>query len=132
MDAEQDKALWSRLLDIGYLAMSLGMFDRAIGIFQGLAAYRPQSEHPVIGHALTLLRLRKRTEAIDLLRNEALKRNPESDLAKGIYGLALQLSGNKIESEIIFNQVVKANRDPEAVKFARAFLDLPNAAGTTP
>ncbi len=132
MDAAQDKAAWSLLLDAGYLAMSVGLLESATKIFQGLAIYRPTSEHPIIGLALTLIRRRRLPEAMDQLRNIALKLNPESQIAQAVLGLALKIGGNRAEAETLFRQIVQANRDPEAVKFAQGFLQSSESLENSP
>ena len=120
---EADGKLVQLLMEIGYLAGGHGFFDESEIIFEGVKAARPDSEYPLIGLAVTKMNIGDYAEAARILGQEALKKNPESDLAMSFLGLVLKLSGLTSESEQIMSQVIEADRDQEAVNMAKSVLE---------
>jgi Flp pilus assembly protein TadD len=111
------------LMEIGYLAGGHGYPAESETIFEGIRAMRPQSELPVIGLAVAKMNAGHHQEAARILWEEALAINPESDLARSFLGLVLKLSGLQSESRTILEEVVAADRQPEAVNMAKSLLE---------
>ncbi len=110
------------LMEVGYLAGGYGYFKEAVTIFDGLAAVRPDSEYPHIGLAMTQLGMKQSEEAVRILRDHALPKNPDNSLTKAFLGLALMQAGLNGESENVLNQVIDANQNETAVELARNLL----------
>ncbi|CAM2005070.1 tetratricopeptide repeat protein [Acanthopleuribacter pedis] len=110
------------LMEVGYLAGGYGYFKDAIAIFEGLSAVRPDSEYPHIGLAMTHLGMKQTEDAVRILRDNALPKNPENPLTKAFLGLALMQAGLNGESESVLNQVIDDNQNETAVELARNLL----------
>jgi len=111
------------LMQVGFLAGEYGFSGDAETIFEGVRAVRPESESPLIGLAFAKMSSDQMEESIRILEEEALKLNPESDLARGFLGMALKFSGRTEECSRLMKEVVDRNRDEAAVKMARTILD---------
>jgi predicted Zn-dependent protease len=96
------------LTEIGFMAMSRGKQREAEAIFAGVQAVRPKSETPAIGLALTRIGARKLDEAIRILRDDALARNPDSAEAKCYLGMALKLAGRASEADKVLREAAGA------------------------
>jgi Flp pilus assembly protein TadD len=118
-----EKELLQILMESGYLAGGYGFFAEAEVIFKGIMAARPESEYPLIGLAVSKMNAGKNDEAVKILHKQALKLNPESDLARSFIGLALKLGGLNDESLTVLGEVVAAGRDETAVKMARSLME---------
>lgn len=110
------------LMQIGFLAGEYGLSHEAETIFEGIRAVRPESEFPMIGLAFAKMVSNQLDESIRILRDEALKLNPDSDLAMSFLGLALSLSGHASECSRVVTEVVNRNGNEAAVKMARTIL----------
>ena len=108
------------LMEAGMLAAGYGYMPESETIFEGLKAVRPESESPLIGLAFTKMSTRQVDEAIRILDEQALKINPDSDLARAFLGLAYKLAGRGELSDSMVNQVLDSNRDPAAVNLAKS------------
>lgn len=119
---EEDTELPKLLMEIGYVATGSGRSREAETIFQGLCAWRPKSELPWIGLAIARLNRGKTDEARKILEDEALKRAPDSDLAKCFLGLTLRQAGHRAESFEMLRQVSEHGRDETARVMAENLL----------
>ncbi|MGC8720391.1 MAG: hypothetical protein ACP5TY_10350, partial [Thermodesulforhabdaceae bacterium] len=61
-------------------------------------------------------------EAVRVLRDEALRLNPESEMLQAFLALALKLSGNSYESEKIAQNVASTGKNQSAVRLANVVL----------
>ena len=120
---EIDAGSLQLLMEVGFLAGGYGYLGEAEIIFDGLKAVRPQNESPLIGLAFAKMNNNQMDEAIRILEEEALKVNPQSDLARSFLGLALKLSGRVEQCLPILREVVERNSDEAAVKVARGLLE---------
>lgn len=111
------------LMEAGYLAGGYGLYKESEDIFEGIRAIRPDSELPIIGLAVTKMNAGKNTESARMLWEQALKINPESDLAKSFLGLALKLSNLNSESETVLKEVIDTGKNEPAIKLAQALLN---------
>ena len=110
------------LMEIGYIAAGYGLVKEAEAIFAAVKASRPDSELPLVGLAVTRLNAGQNDEAIRLLRDEALKINADSDIARAFLGLALKQAGLASESRAFLQTVVDNRRDMTAVALAEQLL----------
>lgn len=111
------------LMEVGYLAIGFGRFADAETIFAGVQAARPESELPAIGRAVVRLNTGRPQDAVKLLSDEALRRNPDSDLAKSFLGLALKQNGENSRSQQLLQEVADRNANAEAVALAKSLLE---------
>ncbi len=110
-----------QLMEIGYLAAGGGMTTEATTIFQGVEAVRPDSELPVIGHAVARLSAGRADEAITLLKS-ALEKTPGSEMAAAFLGLALKSAGMSQAAESLLQQVIASGKNAQAVDLAQSLL----------
>ena len=94
------------LTEIGFMAAAHCRVKEATTIFEGLQAMRPDSEYPAIGLAVAQLSGKHFDQAIKLLRENALAKNPDSADAKSFLGLALKMAGRTSESETPLKEAV--------------------------
>ena len=116
-----DNSKLSLLMDAGFVAAAMGMTAKAIVIFSALRLVRPDSEAPILGLALTFVNMGRFRDAAQLLSEDGLKKNPDSDLLRAMLGLTFQLAGREEEAAKLFDAVMKADREPTAVKLAANF-----------
>jgi tetratricopeptide (TPR) repeat protein len=115
-------AVVQQLMEIGYMAAGGRMSADAATIFDAIEAVRPESELPLIGHAVTRLNAGRADEAIALLR-KALERNPDSEFAAAFLGLSLKQAGLSQAAGNILQQVVSQGKDAQAVGLAKSLLE---------
>lgn len=113
------------LMEIGYVAVGSGLSAEAAAIFAGVEAARPESELPAIGLAVSQMNSGRADEAVRTLRDKALVRKPDSQIAKSFLGLALKLAGFQADSRALLSEVVQANAHAEAVAMAQSLLAEP-------
>jgi hypothetical protein len=106
------------LMEIGIAAAGAGLFRQAFQIFEGVEAMRPESEGPSIGVALIHMNSGAPEEAVKVLREGALVRNPNSLEAKMILGLALKLARRASECDHIIKELTESG-DAKAESFAK-------------
>jgi hypothetical protein len=114
-----DASLLRLLAEIGFVATACGLWSHAEAIFAGVRAVRPNSEFPVISQALARMTVGDDVKAIYLLRENALKINPDNALAKSFLCLALKRSGNAEEAHPLIESIIQQNKDSRAVEIAR-------------
>tara|TARA_B100001248_G_scaffold262503_1_gene258916 strand:+ start:15295 stop:15681 length:387 start_codon:yes stop_codon:yes gene_type:complete len=108
------------LLETGIMATNLGLFSRAEGIFNGILALRPECQTTLICLATTKLLSKRFDEAIKILKEKVLTKNPENDAAKSILGLVLQEAGLSQEGRTVLESV--SAQDKESKALAEALL----------
>lgn len=111
-----------RLMEIGFIAAGNGLLADAEAIFQGVQAARPESELPLVGRAFIRMNARQHRDAA-LLLQQAMEKNPDSDLAMSFLGAALQMSGMNQASRDVLQQVIAENGNEQAVELAKALLE---------
>ncbi|WP_417796432.1 tetratricopeptide repeat protein [Terasakiella pusilla] len=109
------------LMEAGFLAANGGMTKQAQTIFEGVLAVRPESEYAYIGQAVTLLTSEKHDEAIKVLRDDALRINPDCLQAKMILAMTLKLAGRGSECDRVVDQLHRSG-DSAAKEFANALF----------
>lgn len=109
------------LADIGFMASSGGQSRQAFAIFAGIEAIRPKSILPDIGYALEFMNKRKYQQAINILNNQALKKEPDSAAAQAFIGLALMLDGHNRKSEDCL-ETISDSQDSAAAHMAQELL----------
>lgn len=107
------------LMEVGVMAAGCGFYHQAFQIFEGLEAVRPDSEAPLVGVALIHMNSGEHEEAIKLLREGALVRNPNSINVKMVLGLALRLAGRNAECDNLIKEL-NASSDPKAKNYAKS------------
>jgi hypothetical protein len=95
----------------------------AEAIALALEQLRPDSERPLIVRAVNRLNANDTAGAIEVLRHQALKKNPHSPMAKALLGLVLHVDGRSAERDQLLGEVVAAGDDAFAVALARRVLD---------
>jgi Flp pilus assembly protein TadD len=105
------------LMEVGVAASCMGMYRQATEIFQGIAAVRPESDGPVIGLAIAHMNNRSPEEAIKVLRDHVLSKDPGNIEAKMILGVALKLAGRNAECDNVIKEL-NATGDDRAKAFA--------------
>ena len=117
------KAISSEMLqtlgEIAYVATACGLWNHADEIFNGIKAVRPWSELPMISQALARMTVCDDGRAIEILSNEALKMNPDNQIAKTFLGMALKRCGFAQKAEKVLNEVIESNQDARAVEIAK-------------
>lgn len=119
---EIDSQLIRLIFEAGFLAGANNMPDDSETIFNAVKIFRPESEYPYIGSAVTCLNMGKNDDAVRILRDEALKVNPESNIARAFLGLSLKFSGLMDQSRTILQEVIDSGKDEKAVNMAEAIL----------
>ncbi len=114
-----DGALLRLLAEIGFVATACGLWSHAEEVFNGVRAVRPNSEFPVISQALARMTVGDDRRAIELLKESALKINPDNSLAKSFLSLALKRSGQVNEAEDLIESIIHEHQDERSVEIAK-------------
>ena len=109
------------LMEAGFLAANGGMTKHAQKIFEGVLAVRPDSEYAYIGQAVTLLAANQHDDAIKILRDEALRINPDCLQAKMILAMTLKMAGRGGECDRVVDQLHRSG-DNAAKEFANSLF----------
>jgi tetratricopeptide (TPR) repeat protein len=115
-------ALPKLLIMSGFIAVSLNFLDAAEMIFEALKKFRPENEYPFIGLAYVHLNKGAYALAIEMLRDQALKINPQSDLARAFLALSYTFSKKYEEMKQLTSEIIENNDDQNAIAIARALL----------
>ena len=110
------------LLEAGYLYMEMQKMKEAEEIFAGVAALVPHSDVPVICLGNLFFSQGRFDRALKFQR-DALKRNPESALAKAHEGEALLFMNKPTEAKQSLEAAVAMEPDSDAAAFATSLLD---------
>ena len=113
------------LMEAGYLFMELGAPKKATEIFQGVAALVPQNEIPLIALGHLAFAQGKFEQALKH-NDEALKRNPNSSLAKAHKGESLMFLGKHDEAMALLNEVLAEDGGGVSHGFVQALIDAFN------
>lgn len=119
--------LYKLLMRVGFLAADCASTPVAEKLFQAVLLAKPSSEAPLIGLAYNAILAGRFDEAIQLLKEKALKLNPESSSAKVYLGLALGCKGEKEASNTILAEVASQSEDTSTANFAKL---IPQFLGT--
>ncbi len=111
------------LAELAFMAGGYGMLAQSDAIAVGLEKARPGSERPCIIRAMTRLNQKDIAGAERILRDEALKINPSSAIAKAHLGLALHMDGRRSERDRVLNEVIAADDDEDALAMARQLVN---------
>lgn len=125
MDIDDD--LIKLLAELAFVAGGYGMIEQTDAIVAALEVLRPGSERPYLIQALARLNLQDTAGAERILRDRALKANPDSAMAKAYLGLALHLQGRAGERDRVLAEAA-ADGDEDAAALARHLLGAPAPA----
>ncbi|MDQ5910690.1 MAG: hypothetical protein QG599_2787 [Pseudomonadota bacterium] len=123
MDFDDD--LIKLLAELGFIAGGYGMIQQTDAIVGALEALRPNSERPFLISALARLNLQDAAGAEHILREQALKANPDSAMAMAYLGLALHTQGRVNERDRILDDVLALADDEDAMVMARQLRETP-------
>lgn len=114
-----------RLLgEIGFLAAGRGMPREAEAIAAGFAAWRPASALAGMVRAIAAMGAGRDDEAARVLREDALRAEPDSADAKALLGLALERAGYRQAAQGVLEPLAAdAGGDDTAGRLARAVLE---------
>ena len=101
------------------MASLYGMVSEAKPLGEALLSVRPDDSDANIVYASSLMSTDKVTEAVNILQEKTLVADPENDYAKVYLGLAKKMLGLTSEMDKLLDEVIAADRDPEAIKFAQ-------------
>lgn len=116
---EYPRQFYQLLMRIGFFASDCASFSVASNIFSALHKVRPQHESPLIGLAYNAILEGKFEQAVTILKEQALKVNPNSEAAKTYLGLALGCKGDKEASNLILQDVVQNGKEASNINFAK-------------
>ncbi|NJN46705.1 MAG: hypothetical protein HC808_09750 [Candidatus Competibacteraceae bacterium] len=112
------------LAEIAFMAGGYKMIGPSDTIAVGLERARPDSERPHLVRAITRLNAKDTATAERILRDQALKINPNSAMSKAFLGIALHMQGRINERDQVLNEVIATDDDDEdAVKIAKDLLN---------
>ncbi len=121
---EIQKGVFRIMWESGLVASNSGHFDDADTIFRGLNAIRPENEYPLIGLAANQMNMGKYTNAVDILKEQAFKINPENDLAKAYLALNYKVMKRVDDLEAVCNEIIEQDGADEAVvEMAKILLE---------
>lgn len=123
MDIDDD--LIKLLAELAFIAGGYSMVAQSDMIATGLEAIRPDSERPHLVRAITRLNLKDAVTAERILRDQALKIQPNSSMAKAFLGVALHMQGRLNERDRTLREVTAAHDDEDAVQIANDLLGSP-------
>lgn len=118
-----DDELLDLLYEIAFFGMCRSYFPQSEAILTGYFAVKPESERLRIAMALYCIAVNHFEDGIKILRDDVLKKNPEADYAKAFLGMAYKNLKKIDEAKKVLNEVVNANRMPEAVAMANILLE---------
>ncbi|HOB61155.1 MAG TPA: HrpB1 family type III secretion system apparatus protein [Candidatus Competibacteraceae bacterium] len=119
-----DDDLIKLLAELGFIAGGYGLIAQTDAIVGALEALRPDSERPYLIQALARINFRDAAGAERILREQALKLNPDSAMAKAYLGLALHVQGRINERDRILEEAI-ASGDEEAAALAQRLSETP-------
>lgn len=122
--------LYKLLMRIGFLASDCANAPVAEKLFQAVLLAKPSSEAPIIGLAYNAILAGRFDEAITLLKEKALKINPDSATAKAYLGLALGCKGEKEASHTILKEVASQSEGTTTAHFAKLIPQFLGTAAT--
>lgn len=125
-----DRDAMRLLAEIGFMGTLCGPIGATTALFKALQLLRPDSNLPLIGLALNDLAAKRPDDAVRILRDEALKRQPGDAEAMAFLGLALQKAGQNAESRKVLMNLLQ-NRSDDAEPHVRMAVKLLTMEGGT-
>lgn len=122
-DMRPDAADLRLLGEIGLLAAGRGMAPEAEAIAAGFAAWRPESALAGMVRALSAMGRGRDEEAVRILREDALRAEPDSAEARAMLGMALERAGYRSAAAAVLDPLAASRDDEGAGGLARAVLD---------
>ncbi len=122
-DDISDKSLAKILIMIGFLSASAGLSEDSEQIFKSLKTMRPDSEYPLIGVAVSKMTAGNLEAAVEILRDQALQKKPDSDIAKAFLALAYTHLKRSEETQNLTKEILERNADQDAVNLATAIIE---------
>lgn len=108
--------------EIGYIACFSGDLKRSQMIMEGVNAVGVEQTPIKMGVAITKIYAGLYDQAIRILRDDILQKEPEHMSAKCFLGIALSQKGQRVEARELFEEVVKrGNKDESSI--AAAYLN---------
>ncbi len=97
---------------VGFMAcLEESLPKEAEKIFSAAVLARPEQPTPYIGLALANMGIGKFSDAVELLKDKALKIDPEHDRAKVLLSMALKMDGRDSESQALLEECMKSDDD---------------------
>ena len=104
------------LSEVGYMACFRGDSDRAQVIMDGVDAVGKEQTPIKMGLAITKIYSGDLEQAISILRDDILVKEPDHMSAKCFLGIALNLVGNQDQANELFEEVaVRGNEDEQSI-----------------
>lgn len=126
MRPEIDIDIVKSLVQVGLLAAWERMFPEAETILNGLNGYELDLPHIGYTYALMYHARGESATAIDLLRNDVLRKHPQDHMAKSLLGFLLQQTGQNGWRELC-EEVLKQGGDSAAADLAKNVLQSADA-----
>lgn len=111
------------LLKLGLLAARKLQLKKAQAILTPLADCRPESEVPWVYLSIAQTYDMRPFVAVKTLKNEALKRQPDSELAQVYLALALRCIGEREEAMRLLSRLVNS-QEPSIASFAKQLSEM--------
>ncbi|WP_027185226.1 tetratricopeptide repeat protein [Desulfovibrio inopinatus] len=111
---------------IGFAASHARRYDEAKTIFEGLHAFRPEQEGPIIGLASVSMARGHHKEAEQMLDKEILSKTPDSLGGRTYKGMSLALQRRPDEAKVILDSVIKDDSNAPEAKLAKGLLEFIN------
>lgn len=118
-----DDELLDLLYEIAFYGMCRSYFPQSEAILTGYFAVKPESERLHIAMGLYCISVSHFEDAVKIFRDDVLKTNPQSDYAKAFLGMAYKHLNKTEEAKKVLNEILNANRVPEAVALAKVLLE---------
>lgn len=114
-----DEEVVKYLASTAMMAGAFGMSAKAVTIAEALVAARPDDVDVQVVAASAKMAAGKTDESIRMLRDKVLAEQPGRSDAKALLGVGLHLKGSAAERDRVFDQVLAADDDPNAVLIAK-------------
>lgn len=109
--------------EVGYIACFSGDVKRSQVIMEGVNAIATEQTPVKMGVAITRVYAGLYDQAIQILRDDILVKEPDHMSAKCFLGIALSQKGQRAEAKELLEEVVaRGNKDESAI--AAAYLSL--------
>lgn len=118
-----DKELLDLLYEIAFYGMCRSYFPQSEAILTGYFAVNPESERLHIAMGLYCISVKEFEDAVRIFRDDVLVTNPKSDYARAFLGMAYKYLKKNEDAKKVLNEVIKADRVPEAVALSKALLE---------
>lgn len=120
---EASSELLQLMSEVGYLACFKGDVERSQVIMEGVDAIGLEQTPIKMGVAIAKVYGGQYDQAIHILRDQILQREPEHMSAKCFLGIALAQKGQQAEAKALFEEVIqRGNPDERAI--ASVYMNL--------